>query len=124
MSKSTIKKIVMIAAGVSVFTAGTMVGLPTANAALSSCPRGYACGWADDWYNGEVLSFSDSRSNFNNMNNRISSIYNNGNYQYVRWYVDVNFVGFNLGQPMGSQIAGLQPWGFNNSFSSGRFTSP
>lgn len=122
-----------------------VVGVATgASAAASDCPNGKACGWANAGYvsgafgtgGKNYISFYYSQSNLANVNyegtsdranDNISSIYNNGNSQWVYFYQDAYGRGarVSLGLKRGdadlNNDVGNVPIRFNDRISSGYF---
>jgi Peptidase inhibitor family I36 len=108
--------------------AGLLMAAP-ANAAASDCPSGAACAWITSDFNGTELGFQSFIANYGTYgyNDSISSVYNNGNQETVRFYKDASYKGasFALAIKTGdgnlNNAEGLAPTGFNDTISSGQF---
>ncbi len=111
--------------GFGVTTAGTA-------SAASACPSGYSCAYENTgWHNGGGLwaAFEQaiSRMSAFGMDNKASSVYNNGNSCNARFYQDSLYGGYSLFVPKGTGYSDLSKvkmstlFTWNNRVSSGQF---
>lgn len=117
---------ILLAAAASVATAAP------ASASLSECGSGRTCVWsganyATDWGTiGGFIAFErcvDDFSKYTNINNKTTSVYNNGNTDTSYLYDGFNKSGSRITILRGAKYADLSSVGFNDKASSGYFSS-
>lgn len=130
--QSKFKKIIVSAAAILMAATGTLATAAPASASLSECGSGSTCVWsganyATDWGTvGGFINFTwciDNLGNYFNINNKTTSVFNNGNTETSYLYDGVNKSGSRITVLRGSGMKDLSAYGFNDRASSGYFTS-
>lgn len=113
---------------------GVGIGGAVPASAAEACPGKYACAYENkNWHNGggDWAAFAEKIPNFKNysMNDRASSVYNNGNDCAARFYQNSYYGGEELHVPKGKGYSdlsklrmGFRTW--EDKISSGRFFCP
>lgn len=120
-----------------------LVTVEPAAAAKANCPSGTACVWRDlncesassgsnyrefSQYISDYRSYN-YRNTSSNVNDTITGVMNNGNFESVRWYIDFYQLGAYFTLPINTGDCDLgngtggAPSGFNNRITSGAFSS-
>lgn len=129
-SQST--KLFVGAAAIIMAATATLSTAAPASASLSECGSGRTCVWsganyATDWGTiGGFIGFEwcvDKFANHTNINNKTTSVYNNGRTETAYLYDGANKSGSRVVILRGTRKANLSTIGFNDRASSGYFTS-
>jgi hypothetical protein len=130
-------------AATAALVAATLLGAAPAYAGTGNCPSGSACVWKDTNYKtaGSDTNYKSFGqyiwgyyqyswgSGAGNINDNVTSLYNNGNLDSTRWYQDILGGGpyFSLAKKTGdgslANAAGNAPSGWNDRISSSYFAS-
>ncbi len=106
-------------AGIVLIAAGTLSAPLAANAALSQCNTGKACGWLNNNLDALLIERGSNTAYTSNTlgdaNDRISSVANRGSKD-MGWYTDINLQGSRLCNNSNSYYNSVGS--FNDTFSS------